>query len=92
MGNEFEMYEITAFTLMRNDARAKCFSSNLQELQQRARTLPSNPHWYKTARDVVRVYRLRQRMRPCVQVLKSNDDRRAGCCVECRSGDVQGSF
>jgi len=55
MGHEFEMYEITALTLMRNDARDERFSANLQELQQRARTLPSPPHWCKTARDVVRV-------------------------------------
>ena len=55
MGHEFEMYEITALTLMRNDARDERFSANLQELQQRARTLPSTPHWCKTARDVVRV-------------------------------------
>jgi hypothetical protein len=55
MGHEYEMYEITALTLMRNDARDERFSANLQELQQRARTLPSSPHWCKTAREVVRV-------------------------------------
>ena len=53
MGLEFDMYEITALTLMRNDARADCFSANLQELEQRARSLPASPHWLKTARDVV---------------------------------------
>ena len=52
MGHEFEMYEITALTLMRNDARAESFSANLQELEQRARSLPLPPHWCKTARDV----------------------------------------
>ena len=52
LGNEFEMYEITALTLMRNDARAESFSVNLQELEQRAHSLPSPPHWCKTARDV----------------------------------------
>ena len=45
MGHEFEMYEITALTLMRNDARAESFSANLQELEQRARSLPSPLHW-----------------------------------------------
>jgi len=52
MGLEFDMYEITALTLMRNDSRADCFSANLQELEQRARSLPASPHWLKTARDV----------------------------------------
>ena len=54
MGHEFDMYEITALTLMRNDARAESFIANLQELEQRARTLPSPPHWHKTPRDIVR--------------------------------------
>ena len=38
--------------LMRNDARAESFSANLQELEQRARSLPSPLHWCKTAREV----------------------------------------
>ena len=54
MGHEFDMYEITALTLMRNDARAESFTANLQELEQRARTLPASPHWHKTPRDIVR--------------------------------------
>ena len=54
MGLEFDMYEITALTLMRNDARAESFTANLQELEQRAHTLPSPPHWHKTAHDIVR--------------------------------------
>ncbi len=56
MGHEFEMYEITALTLMRNDARAECFSAILHDLEERAPTLPSTPHWCKTARDVVRLF------------------------------------
>ena len=54
MGHEFDMYEIMALTLMRNDARAESFTANLQELEQRARTLPSPPHWHKTPHDIVR--------------------------------------
>jgi hypothetical protein len=54
MGHEFDMYEITALTLLRNDARAESFTLYLQELEQRARTLPSSPHWHKTPRDIVR--------------------------------------
>jgi hypothetical protein len=54
MGHAFDMYEITALMLMRNDARAESFTSNLQELEQRARTLPSPPHWHKTPHDIVR--------------------------------------
>ena len=54
MGHEFDMYEITALTLMRNDARADSFTANLQELEQRARTLPSPPHWHKTPHNIVR--------------------------------------
>ena len=54
MGLEFDMYEITALTLMRNDARAESFTANLQELEQRARTLPASPHWHKTPRNIVR--------------------------------------
>ena len=54
MGHEFDMYEITALTLMRNDARAESFTANLQELEQRAHTLPSSPHWQKTPLDIVR--------------------------------------
>ena len=60
MGHEFDMYEITALTLMRNDARADSFTANLQELEQRARTLPSLPHWHKTPRDIVRSLCLKQ--------------------------------
>jgi len=60
MGLEFDMYEITALTLMRNDARADSFTANLQELEQRARTLPSPPHWHKTPRDIVRSLFLKQ--------------------------------
>ncbi len=59
MGFEFDMYEITALTLMRNDSRAKSFSANLQALEQRARTLPP-PHWLKTPRDIVRSLCLKQ--------------------------------
>ena len=54
MGLEFDLYEITALTLMRNDARAESFIANLQVLEQRARTLPSLPHWHKTPRELVR--------------------------------------
>jgi hypothetical protein len=54
MGHEFDMYEITTLTLMRNDARADSFTANLQALEQRARTLPSSPHWHKTPNDIVR--------------------------------------
>jgi hypothetical protein len=53
MGLEFDMYEITALTLMRNDSRAECFSAYLQGLEQRAHSLPVSPHWLKTPRDVV---------------------------------------
>jgi GTPase SAR1 family protein/t-SNARE complex subunit (syntaxin) len=52
MGNEFEMYEITALTLMRNDVRAKKFTYNVHLLEERAPKLPSTPHWCKTPRDV----------------------------------------
>ena len=58
MGLEFDMYEITALTLMRNDSRAERFSANLQELEQRARSLPASPHWLKTPRDVVCAFSL----------------------------------
>ena len=53
MGHEFEMYEITALTLMRNDARAARFTANVQRLEQQAPLLPATPHWCKTPRDVV---------------------------------------
>jgi len=52
MGHEFEMYEITALTLMRNDARAARFTANVQRLEQQAPLLPATPHWCKTPRDV----------------------------------------
>ncbi len=58
MGLEFDMYEITALTLMRNDSRAESFSANLRELEQRARSLPASPHWLKTPRDVVCAFSL----------------------------------
>ncbi len=64
MGLEFDMYEITALTLMRNDSRAGCFSANLRELEQRARSLPASPHWLKTPRDVVCAFCFK-RARPC---------------------------
>ncbi len=54
MGHEFEMYEITALMLVRNDARAERFCANVQELERRARALPAVPHWCKTAGDLVR--------------------------------------
>jgi hypothetical protein len=57
MGHEFEMYEITALTLMRNDFRAASFTANVKQLEERASKLPSTPHWCKTPRDVVRLFR-----------------------------------
>jgi hypothetical protein len=56
MGQEFEMYEITALTLMRNDARSECFLTYLRNLEQRARSMSPKEHWRKTAHDVVRFF------------------------------------
>ena len=54
MGAEFELYEITALTLIRNDARVASFTAQVHQMEERARTLPATPHWCKTPRDVVR--------------------------------------
>ena len=54
MGAEFELYEITALTLIRNDDRAASFTAHVHHMEERARTLPATPHWCKTPRDVVR--------------------------------------
>ena len=62
MGHEFEMYEIIALTLMRNDKRAASFTANVEELEERASKLPSTPHWCMTPGDVVRCLCLKTRL------------------------------
>jgi hypothetical protein len=52
-GHEFELYEITSITLLRNDARSELFAADLQQLEQRAPSLPALPHWLMTPRDLV---------------------------------------
>jgi hypothetical protein len=56
MGREFEMYDVTAITLFRNDTKISAFNFILQELEQRAPTLPKTPHWRLSAHDVVRFF------------------------------------
>jgi GTPase SAR1 family protein len=85
MGLEFDMYEITALTLMRNDARAESFTANLQELEQRAQTLPLSPHWHKTPHDIVRSICPKRLHCFCAQRICG-----AGCCSECRVRGLQG--
>ena len=58
MGHEFEIYEITSLTLVRNDSRATSFNENVSELEERAPLLPPTPHWVMTPHDVVRRLRL----------------------------------
>ncbi len=58
MGHEFEIYEITSLTLVRNDSRATSFNENVSELEERAPLLPPTPHWVMTPDDVVRRLRL----------------------------------
>ena len=54
MGKEFEMYDVTAITLFRNDPRISSFNEILHELQQRAPTLDRTPHWVLNTHDLVR--------------------------------------
>jgi hypothetical protein len=54
MGKEFEMYDITAITLFRNDSRISFFNEILHELEQRAPTLDRTPHWVLNTHDLVR--------------------------------------
>jgi hypothetical protein len=53
MGREFEMYDVEAITLFRNDPRISSFNQILQELQGRAQTLEKKPHWILSPDDVV---------------------------------------
>lgn len=53
MGREFEMYDVEAITLFRNDSRILSFNQILQELQGRAQTLEKTPHWILSPDDVV---------------------------------------
>jgi hypothetical protein len=86
MGLEFDMYEITALTLMRNDSRAERFSANLQELEQRARSLPASPHWLKTPRDVVCAFSLnRTHHHPPLHVFFADCVCDSGRCIGCRA-------
>jgi hypothetical protein len=54
MGKEFEMYDVTAITLFRNDPRISFFNEILHELEQRAPTLDRTPHWVLNTHDLVR--------------------------------------
>jgi hypothetical protein len=54
MGKEFEMYDVTAITLFRNDPRISSFNQILQTLETRAVTLPKTPHWCLNAHGLVR--------------------------------------
>ena len=84
MGQEFEMYEITALTLMRNDARAARFTANVQRLEQQAPLLPATPHWCKTPSDVVGC--------PCPQQMRTCSNGCAGCSCHGGAGGVQGRY
>ena len=53
MGREFEMYDVEAITIFRNDPRISSFNQILQELQGRAQTLEKTPHWILSPDDVV---------------------------------------
>jgi hypothetical protein len=53
MGKEYEMYDVEAITLFRNDPRISSFNEILLELQQRAPTLDKTPHWVLSTPDLV---------------------------------------
>ena len=57
LGTEYEMYQITALTIFRNEARAEAFMSYRDDLRKRqldreARNERENEHWMMTPSDV----------------------------------------